>query len=290
MKVRIIANPISGGGRGEAMAQALRAALDHAGVEAELSLTQKAGDAGEMASREGADCIVSVGGDGTANEVVNGMKDTAAALAILPMGTANVVARELGIPRDPRAVAELITRGSTRRMDVGDAGGRWFLLGAGAGLDAAVTKTVSEHRGRSSSYLRWIRPAIATSITYGYPKIRVIVDGALASDRAQYAVIGNCRYSAGVFPLTPKARIDDGLLDVCLLHNLSPARLIPLALTVWNPGFIEGKNVTYLQGKRIDLEPASDEPAPIQIDGDPAGFIPATFEVVPGGIEVVAPT
>ncbi len=289
MKVRIIANPISGGGRGKATAQTLQALLSDTLGDVELVLTQKAGDAAEEAGRPGADCIVAVGGDGTINEIANGLRDAATTLAILPMGTANVVARELGIPRDPRAVAEMIVEHRVREMDVGVTEGKRFLLGAGAGIDAAVAQRVSERRGRSSSYLKWVGPIVSTAFTYAYPEIRVVVDGKEVSGTAQYAIVGNCRYSAGVFVATPKAKIDDGLLDVCLMHNLNPLRLAGLALQLRHARFLERDDVVYVQGKHVELTPASDDPVPLQIDGDPAGYIPAQFRVAPKALRMVVP-
>ncbi len=289
MKVRIIANPVSGGGRGKTTAQSLQDLLTDALGSAELLLTQKPGDAGEEAGRPGADCIVAVGGDGTVNEIANGMRDTTATLAILPMGTANVVARELGIPRGPRAVAEMIVEHHIRDMDVGLTNGERFLLGAGAGFDAAVAQALSNSRGRSSSYLKWIGPVLSTAFTYSFPEIRAVVDGKEVSATAQYAIVGNCRYSAGVFAATPKAKIDDGLLDVCLMHDLNPLRLAGLALQLRHARFLERDDVVYVQGKHVELTPASDDPAPLQIDGDPAGSIPAEFTIAPKALQVVVP-
>ena len=271
------------------MAQTLQDLLCEALGSAELILTQKPGDAEEEAGRSGADCIVAVGGDGTVNEIANGMRDTAATLAILPMGTANVVARELGIPRDPQVVAAMIVEHHIREMDVGVTNERRFLLGAGAGIDAAVAQAVSERRGRSSSYLKWVGPMLSTAFTSSYPEMRAVVDGKEVSATAQYAIVGNCRYSAGVFVATPKAKIDDGLLDVCLMHNLNPLRLARLALQLRNARFLERDDVVYVQGKHVELRPASDDPVPLQIDGDPAGCIPAEFTVAPKALQVVVP-
>lgn len=289
MNVRVIANPISGGGRGETAAREVTSALETNGETVDLVLTQQAGDAREAASRPGADCIVSVGGDGTANEIANGMKGLDAALAILPTGTANVVARELGLPKDPVALARLVAEHHTRVIDVGLIESEWFLLGAGAGLDAAITHVVSGQRGKRSSYLKWVSPVIRTVFNYRYPPIRVRVDGKEVSDSAQYAIVGNCRYSAGAFPATPRAVLDDGLLDVCLFHDLSVPKIAMLAVRVWSEKFTLRDDVTYVQGKEITLEPASDEAVPLQVDGDPAGHLPVTIRVQPKALRVVVP-
>ena len=289
MNIRVIANPVAGGGRGRVQAEALASELDSGGAVVELILTQKAGAAEPAAAKPGADVVVAVGGDGSVNEVVNGLAKNDSALAILPTGTANVVARELRLPTDPTEAAALILRGKTMPMDAGRRDGRRFMLGAGAGLDGAIAEAVSRKRGQKSSLWKWVGPSIRTCLSYSFPAIRVTVDGAVASETAQYAIVGNCRYSAGVFPATPRARIDDGLLDVCLFHDLNIAKLAWIAAFVWRPSFIERKDVIYRQGKHIEFAVAAEAAAPLQVDGDPAGRIPAVFQVEEKAVRVVTP-
>lgn len=271
------------------MAQALASALETRGESVDLFFTGKAGDAKQSAGVGGVDCVVAVGGDGSVNEIVNGLTNLDVPLAILPMGTANVVAREMNIPKEPEAVADLIVAGHTRRMDVGLYGDQRFLLGAGAGLDAAIAEEVSQNRGARSGLSKWVWPSVKTCLAYRFPKIRAVVDGTELSADTQYAIVGNCRFSAGVFPATPKAKIDDGLLDVCLFHRLSALRLMVLAATVWRGRFIEHKDVTYVQAKQVELYPASEDTVPLQVDGDPAGSLPAAFRVNDTPINVVCP-
>jgi diacylglycerol kinase (ATP) len=289
MNVRVIANPIAGGGKGKIMAEALTRALEGKGKSVELVLTKQAGDNRTAASRSGADCVVAVGGDGSINEVVNGLAGTEAMLAILPAGTANVVARELSIPGDPMRVAEMIANPRPRWMDAGLFGGQRFLLGAGAGLDAAISERVSGQRGKRSSKLRWVWPTVSTILGYSFPKIRVTVDGLLISDQAEYAIVGNCRYSAGVFPATPNAKIDDGLLDVCVFRDLRPWRILHTLPAVWSGGHIRRKDVTYIQGKKVAFHSADDSEVPFQVDGDPRGHLPAEFSIEPRAVQVLAP-
>ena len=289
MRVRIIANPIAGGGRGKTLAQALEQNLQGKVDAVELSLTGKSGDGKIEAARPGADCIVAVGGDGSLNEIINGLQDLNLPVALLPVGTANVVARELQIPSDPAFVARLIADNKTRPMDVGLCGDQRFLLGAGAGFDAAVVAEVSARRGRKSSKAKWILPGVKTALTYSFPKIHVEVDGDPVSDTAQYVVVGNCRYSAGAFAATPNARSDDGLFDVCMFHKLSLLKLTTLAVAVWSPNFIHRSDVTYLRGKEVRLTPAGEEIPPLQIDGDPADNIPATFTLLDHALQMYTP-
>lgn len=290
-QVHIIANPVAGGGRGKKMASALAETLKVRGLTVTLFETTRAGDARAEAARAQAEVLAVVGGDGTLNEVLNGLPEgSEAAIAICPVGTANVVARELGMRSRPDAVAAAIEGNATRLMDIGLQGERRFLLGAGAGLDAAVTKAVQEGRGRKSSLLKWALPSVKTVLGYGYPKVRVTVDGECIAEGAGYVIVANCRFSAGVFPATPQANTADRLLDVCAFTDLTLARLAWILVNVWRPTYINKPWIAYRQGREILLEPASGEvPAYLQIDGDPAGSIPAAFSVASWQVKMVVP-
>jgi len=289
--VQIIANPVAGGGRGQVQAEALVAALEARGVAAQLVCTGKAGDAREEAARAQADIIAVVGGDGTLNEVLNGMPEgTYTALAILPVGTANVVARELGMKSDAPFVADAIVTGDVVAMDVGLHEKQRFLLGAGAGLDAAVAHAVHVGRGKKSNLLKWVLPALRVVLQYDYPKIRVVVDGAEVAGDADYVIVGNCRYSAGIFPATPQAEIGDHRLDVCVMRGLNWPRLLWLVARVWSPGFINASWIDYRQGQEVCLTPATEhDTVRMQIDGDPAGHLPATFSVADWSVRMIRP-
>lgn len=287
--IRLIANPVSGGGRGRVLGEALRDALARLGQDTELLLTARAGDAGVFAAREGAECVVSVGGDGTANEVANGLRDPSVRLAILPVGAANVVARELHSPFEPDALAALIVSGAAHSMDVGLIGVRRFLLGVGAGLDAAVVEAVHRNRtGRKVRRSSYVLPALRTITTYAFPKIRVVADGEPVCDDGEYVVVGNCRRSAGAFVLTPDAKLDDGLLDLCILRRLSWIHIARLLAAACRPGFSRRRDVLYRQVRTVELSSVSGAYVPLQIDGDPAGGLPAAIRAAPNVLRVVS--
>jgi diacylglycerol kinase (ATP) len=290
-RVHIIANPVAGGGRGAVQAEALVRALDSKGIEATLFLTEKAGDGRLEATRAEADVVAVVGGDGTLNEVLNGLPDApSCAVAILPVGTANVVARQLGMKSEADFVAEAIAAGNVVAMDVGLHSGQRFLLGAGAGLDAAVAHAVHAGRGHKSNLLKWVYPAVRTALLYDYPNIRVTIDGECVADDGGYVIVGNCRNSAGIFPATPLADISDSKLDVCVMRQITWYRLLWLVVRVWSPDFIAMPWITYRQGRCIELESADgDTTVLMQIDGDPAGELPATFTLVEWPLQMVCP-
>jgi len=287
MHVRIIANPISGGGRGPRTAEALATALTAHRISSEIRITTRAGDAHAWAAEPGADCVVSVGGDGTLNEVATALAGSGIPVATLPLGTANVVAHELRTPHDPSALAALIARGATRRIDVGRSGERLFLLGAGAGLDAAIVEVVHRNRGAKLSFASYVWPAVRTILSYAYPRITVTVDGEKICDDAHYVIVGNCQWSAGVFRATPEARIDDGLLDVCILRRLGVLKILWLILLAQFPGFAGRRAVQYRQGRHVELVATGGERIPLQIDGDPADALPVKFHIEPRGLCVV---
>ena len=192
-------------------------------------------------------------------------------------------------PTDPAALANLIATNSTRVIDAGRAGERLFLLGAGAGLDAAIVEVVHKNRWAKLSFLSYVWPAVKTILTYPYPHITVEIDGQTVCTDAHYAIVGNCSWSAGVFRATPKALLDDGLLDVCILRNLSISKILWLILLAQLHGFAERSAVMYRQGREIGLASTTGAAVPLQIDGDPAGQLPATFTVEARALTVVAP-
>jgi len=289
MKVYIIANPAAGGGKGATLAERLRCELESRSVSVHLDFTKRAGDGTPLAQQSDANCFVSVGGDGTANEILNGMDLGRACLTILRAGTANVVSRELKLRADPAFLAGLIAARTSRRIDVGIVNGRRFLLGIGAGLDAAVVRRVAQQTNGRRGLRRWIAPSIAGVLNFNHAPIRATVDGNVVSQETTYAIIGNCRYSAGVFPTTPHAILSDGKLDLCAMHRLSTFKLAAIAVAVWGRGFTKRRDIVYRQGAEIVLESASDLPVALQVDGDAAGFLPARCSVLPQALEVIAP-
>jgi len=289
MKVHIIANPAAGGGKGTTLAEGLRRELESRSISVRLDFTKGAGDGTPLAQHSDADCFVSVGGDGTANEILNGMDLGRSCLTLLRAGTANVVSRELKLRANPAALAGLIAARSARRIDVGVVNGRRFLLGIGAGLDAAVVRRVAQQTNGVRGLRRWIAPSVIGVLNFNHAPIRATVDGEVVTQDSTYAIVGNCRYSAGVFPTTPHASIADGKLDLCAMHRLSTLKLGAIAFAVWSRGFTKRSDVVYRQGAEIVLEAASNLPVALQVDGDAAGFLPARCSVLPQALEVIAP-
>lgn len=289
MKVHVIVNPVSGFGNGGSRARSLCQALEKRGVTTTLAVTREAGDAEREAAVPGVDCVVAAGGDGTVRETANGLRRTGAPLAILPLGTANAVAAQLNVPSGPEELAALIAERSLREIDCGVHRDRYFLQSAGAGLDALVVKEVHARRGRRMSFARYVAPILRVLAAARLHPIRVTVDGRILCENARYAVVSDCPYSAGVFAFTPDAAPDDGVLDVCAFPDTRMARLLVLALASLGRGFSGRRDLCYAKGADILFESATGKPVELQIDGDPAGHLPARFTIAPRALSVVAP-
>jgi diacylglycerol kinase family enzyme len=161
-------------------------------------------------------------------------------------------------------------------------------MGAGAGLDGAIAARVHGQRtGKKLGIASYVIPVARTVFFETLPKTTVTVDGSVLCQDAEYVVIGNCRESSGIFAATPEAEIDDGLLDVCVMRGLTVAHVLQLIWAVLRPGFSERPYILYRKARTVKLSPSGPDAARLQIDGDPAGFIPATFHILPKALSVV---
>ena len=202
----MITNPISGGGRGRIAAEALRDALQRRSVAAEVWFTTCAGDATARAARlasEAWDGVVAIGGDGTVNEVLNGMPDPSLPLGVLPVGTANVLAMELGLPPRPDAAAAILAGGHRRSLAIGVCNGRRFLLFVGAGIDGAVVRRLAEVRTGTLGKHKWLGPILHTVLHWPRHKLgATFADGTRLDDLASVLVTRVSNYG-GVMRLVP---------------------------------------------------------------------------------------
>jgi len=288
VKILVVANPVAGAGRAREPVGRLVRRLEERGHAVECVFTEGPGDAHRHAARAGAvDRLVVAGGDGTLNEVVNGLPDPAAVpLAHLALGTANMLARELRLPRRPEALAELLETGSVRRLDLGRIGDERFLLVASAGFDALVTREVARHRRESLGYLGYAVPIARALRRYRPPVLRVRVDDGEPVSGA-LAIVSNVRNYGGLFEVADRARVDSGVLDAVVFREARVRDLLRFAAAARLGRVSRLSDVTYRRGTRIAIE--SDAPVPVEVDGDFQGETPVTLEVLPGAARAVAP-
>ncbi len=288
----IIANPTSGGFPHHHHDYAeVMAFLHKQGWQVDLWLTDGPGAACELAARaveQKVTVVIAAGGDGTINEVIQSLAGSETALGVLPTGTVNVWAREMGIPLDRTKAREILVHGQTRRIDLGKVNEQYFLLMVGIGFDGEVTQAVERKPLKRLGVLGYVLAALWFGPGYlGFPLTLSVDDAEPVRTRALQIVIGNTRLYGGAFKFTWLARCDDGLLDLCVVHKRNLlGRLVILrdfALRrerrrLW---------VRYNTFKKVVIE--TKEPVAIQVDGDPAGHTPATFEVMPGALKVIVP-
>jgi YegS/Rv2252/BmrU family lipid kinase len=291
-RAALILNPASGRARGKTRVRETLYRLAREGAVVSLHLTEQPGDARRLAAdlASGADVLVSVGGDGTLNEVVNGVLDAGAStpVAVVPLGTANVVAGELGLHDKPKSLAWAAVHGPERCLDLGlarPAAGavRRFIMCAGAGLDGRIVDQVSRERTRRGiTMLDYSIPAVTSFLQYDFPPMRVTVDGRVVDEASTFTLIGNMRRYGGPFRFFHDATPDDGFLDVCCLHGRHQLDLLRYGLSTVQRTLASLPDVAYHRGHVIEL--TSDREVLVQVDGDRGGSLPMRFEVLPAAV------
>jgi YegS/Rv2252/BmrU family lipid kinase len=295
----LIVNPASGPWKVEGQLPTVLSHLERHGWSAALHLTTRPGEATELAQQardNDLDAVFVVGGDGTINEVINGLAESEVALGVLPGGTGNVWAKELGLPtRSPRhwlpivESAKALVPGTVRRIDLGKANGRYFLQWAGVGLDAEVTYTMEPRTRRQKRLgaLGYIVAGVVVASTMAGIRTRVFVDDQRVYRRAILIVISNSQLYGGMVRIASDARLDDGLLDVNVFAGTGFGSAIRTALGVITGLHVKDPRHSHYQGRIIQIH--SSKPMPVIVDGDPFGTTPLECQVVPRALSVLIP-
>ena len=293
--VLVILNPIAGARKAANLASRLRRLFRGNGMEAEVFETARRGDA-EAAVRRRCrefDAVIAAGGDGTINETAAGLYGAAVPLGIIPLGTGNVLAQELGIPLDIEEACRVAARGALRLLDIGvvrweaDGTQRTFLCMVGTGFDAAVAHTYKLVRGTSSRVHRYVPLILKRLCDFEFSPIQVTVDGVAVAESATSVIVGNTRAYGGPFVPTPCASPYDGVLDVCIFFCRNPRDLLHCLWGVHTGKHLEYPTVSYLRGREIRL--ASKADVHVQVDGDAVGLLPVTIFMVPSRLSLIAP-
>lgn len=293
---RIIVNPASGRGHAGSALRELASAADWLtaqGMSTEVSLTSAPGSARSLADeavRQGFDVVVAAGGDGTINEVVQALAGHTTALGVLPLGTVNIWAREMNIPLSLTDACRVLVNGVRRRIDVGRANTRYFLLMAGIGIDAEVTRRVESHwlKRVGLKLLDYVAISGYLGVTQRPTRVSVRRRGTKRhSSHAVQILVGNTRLWGGAFQLARRAVADDGWLDVVYVggHHLRHRIGVVLRAALRLPSL--GQGARYERVRTLHLDAAA--PLPVQVDGEWIGHLPMTFVVVPRALTVLVP-
>jgi YegS/Rv2252/BmrU family lipid kinase len=299
MNARLIYNPTAGPRDVRDELPRLCAFFQEHGWAIELRATEQPGDATRLARQAAADhldAVVVAGGDGTVNEVVNGLVHGATALGVLPVGTGNLWAKQLRVPTytlaNPvrlRKAARGLVRGTMRTIDVGEVEGHAFLCWASAGLDAQVT-TEMEPRDRTTKRLGALPYLVAaTLVAQRFQGMRTIItlDDDVVRGRALLVVVNNIQQYGGLVDVAPRAKLDDGLLDVFVFKGMGFFYVIRHLFKVLSQRYLEDPKIVHRQARRIEIY--TEETMPVQVDGDPLGNTPARMRVLPHALRIIAP-
>lgn len=286
-RILVIANPVSGRGRGAKVTEKAAIRLRALGDEVETLFTSKRGDAKEFAKRaKEFDRVVGVGGDGTMNEILNGLPEDPPPLGQVPVGTANVLAKTFGIPKSPRPSAGVIHAGRTTEVDVGLANGRKFLLMASAGFDAQVVYDFHKQRIGAIKMREYFTHSIKAIFNYQPPVLRVTVDGE-ALPQASFVLASNLPCYGGPLAFTRNAKVDDGALDVLVFHAGGKLGVVRLFAEAFAGDPCAMPDANFRLAKSVKIE--ADAPLPWQVDGDPGEKLPLEIGLAPKRVRLLVP-
>ncbi len=300
----VIVNPKAGSGHGLADWPVISNQMNRSGVDFSCVFTEHKYHAVELtvkAINDGYRKIVAIGGDGTVNEIVNGIfiqklvPTTDIALAVVPAGTGNDWVRMFGIPKTYSDAVQAIVDKRTILQDVGlitfhetkVKHTRYVANAAGMGFDAMVNRRFNrlKDEGRMGKWL-YIRSTLKVLFAYKSKHFKIIVDGEqMFDDDVFSALVGIGKYNGGGLMQTPNAIVDDGLFDITVIKRINPLSVIRHFRKLYNGKLYNYSKVIARQGKHINIE--TNPESPIEIDGEAMGYSPFTFELVPQSIKVV---
>jgi YegS/Rv2252/BmrU family lipid kinase len=287
--VFLIGNPRAGYGHAKERIRELVQILRGRGYQLESYFTASAGDAKWCAGRIGPDidALIIAGGDGLINEVINGLCDPSGIpIVLMPTGTSNVIAKDLGLLGKPEDVARVLEHGGVRRLDMGLVGDHRFLAFVGVGIDAMIAEEVLRLGADNRGYLRYVLPVLRILTRYRPPQLRITVDGTEVR-KGGLVLVSNTRNYGGIFVMADQARCDSGHLDVCILPGGRLPALARFYFAASRARVSRTDGIHYLTGRSIIID--SGEPVAVQVDGDYFGTTPVRITLRPSYVPIVIP-
>lgn len=291
-RARVICNPTSGGGSYDP--DEIRDELES--LEVEWVQTDGPDDAIGAAEEWREGLLIVAGGDGTINDVVNGLGRAdfpeGVTLGILPAGTGNDLAATLCIPEDPGHAEDVIRQNRQRRLDVARVrsegiGERFFINVATGGLGAKISDANDEELKKRWGKLSYLRASLEVAREFNVRDLTLYLDGEKRQVKAVNIAVGNCRYTGGGWAATPKANPEDGLLDVVVIEALGVADLLELAPAALSESdYLDSDGVLFVRAKEIRVET---QPPGLEFtaDGEIIGNEPARFSILPQALNVL---
>jgi len=292
MKTLCIINPVAGKGRAIQAWRSVQGELRQIYSKLDLEYTSCAGDAtlvAREAVNKGYQLVIVFGGDGTLNEVVNGLAGSDTALAIVPSGSGNDFARSLGLSKDPKQAIATIAVSKKKRLDLGRFAGRYFLNMGGLGFDADVAHRINGKRllRGQLAYLIAVLQALGAYDSY---RVELRIDDQKLEEETIMVSVGNGQYAGGGFRLLPHASLEDGLLDIMVVRKTSRLDIISTLPALYKGTHLGHPKCSFYRGREVNinlLEPNKKVFA--QVDGQEFQEFPLEFGIIPGALQVIVP-
>ena len=290
--ISYIVNPKSGASSSKNLVTQFKEYLQDKGCDVRTSFTESLEHACQLATKAAVDyeckLIVGCGGDGTLREIVHGLEGSDKPLLVIPCGTENLLANELGFDNRAATLVKAFEGGCIKPLDLGNVNGRCFTAVAGVGFDGDVVKRVSESRIGHINHLDYFWPIWRTFWSHQFPHIKVEVDNKIIFDGQGMAFVGNIsRYAIGL-EILRSAKYGDGLLDICVFKTSSRLRLAKHSLMTLLKLHTRRPDVIYRQGKCVDIT-SVDKEVNCEIDGDPGPVLPVKIEIIASAVKVLVP-
>lgn len=284
-----IINPISGTHSKFDIPVLIKEILKESLFNIDIKFTQYAGHAtllAEEAVKEGVDYVLSVGGDGTCNEIAKSLIHSSAVLGIIPIGSGNGLARHLGIPLDVSRALKIINEERVESLDYCKANDQVFFCTCGVGFDALVSLKFSEDKHRGG--VTYVRKVISEYMKYKLETYELIIDGGKIREKAFLIACGNASQYGNNAYIAPHANMQDGLMDITVIRPFTPLDIGPMAVQLFTKQINRNSNIRYFEKKSISI--IREKPGVMHIDGEPIQMdTRIDISCIAGGLKVLVP-
>lgn len=298
-----IVNPQAGSGRSERLWPEIAAKVEALWGTCDFIFTRKEGDAtryAKLACEKGKSWVVAVGGDGTVHEVVNGLMQADAkgnaVLGIISMGSGDDFVKTLGLPKDPFEALEVLREKKSQAIDLiqvsyvnhdGKRESRYCMNLADFGLGGKVMQKVNASSKRFGSKLTYLFHSIATFLTFN--SFSAVLESEERNYHFHYLIMGlvaNGKFFGSGMCVVPEAEVGDGWMNVVLVEKMNIATFLKMVPQIYSREKVENKSIFRMKAKRLHVQPTSEKPVYIELDGEQPGTLPATFELVPRALRI----
>lgn len=283
-----IVNPVAGKNKGAKVLLLIERVMKRKKIPHKIIQTTEIGEAQRIAKEavnKEFSTIVAVGGDGTIHEVLNGIVGSNKILGIIPAGTGNDLSRTLNLPHNPELALELILQGKTKAIDLGKANGKYFINFASIGLDAVIASEANYIKKYISGKIAYILAAIKGINLFKSREIKFIIDDKKISEKVMMITVCNGIYYGGGMMIAPKAMLEDGYFDVCVIKKMNKLKLLALFPTIYLGKHVNYKEVEFYRAKKVKI--ISEDHLQVNADGELIHDKALEFEVLQQRLEII---